>query len=49
MTLIECSRCGCIADARSMIACGICGARLCDSCAKESHGLCDDCADSDRE
>jgi hypothetical protein len=49
MGMIECARCGCMQDARSMAACGICGAHLCDSCARESHGLCDDCAAGDRE
>jgi len=49
MALIECSRCGCMLDVRTMLSCGICGARLCEACSRESHGVCDDCAGSDRE
>lgn len=47
MAMAECSRCGRMQEARSMSSCGICGARLCEQCAREGHGLCDDCAEED--
>ncbi len=43
--MVECSRCARMIDARSTIPCGICSALLCDFCFRETHGLCDDCAE----
>ncbi len=52
MAMVECARCGRMADARSMTACGICGASLCEDCAREGRGLCEACGvgeDPERE
>ena len=49
MAMVECARCGRMADARAMVACGICGASLCEDCAREGRGLCEDCGAGEEE
>ena len=48
MAMIECSVCGQMAQSRTSHHCSDCGAPLCDDCANNTDGLCEECCDNDR-
>ena len=47
MSMMECTMCHKLADARSLHGCTSCGAMLCDDCSERDLGLCADCAAAD--